>query len=555
MFGTNTGPLDPPGFAPTGRAIDVHGMDLVRMEDGRIADYRAFYDMQGLAQPARARPAARLARAARARGTAAARREGQAPMSDHYDVAIAGASVAGCTAARLYAQAGLRVALIEKRPKIDAHKTVCTHYIQASATPVIERLGLIPLLEERGAIRNSIDVWTEAGGWIEDDGDHPARLQRHPPHARPDPAPAGGRDAGGRADRRIDRGRPPRRLAPRRVRARGPPARAQRSSAPRSSSAPTGVGSRIARMAAIPGRARPHNRFFYWGYYRDVRPGGTKSRMWLGDPDAAYTFPNEDGLSVVLVAPGRARRDEFKADPEAAFLRALARLPDGPDLSHAEREGKLVGKLDMPNVWRPAGKDGLALIGDAAQASDPLWGVGCGWAFQSAEWLVDATTPALVAGGEGLDAGLRRYRRRHLLRLGPHHLMLSDIASGRPPTAFERMLYRAAARDPKVRKEFEAVGAAPRHARPDVPAGRDGADDERRSAALDDGPVGRLGRGGRQALGRRRLLAGQRALELADPLAQRAARLGQLLGSEDHQRDDRDEHDLHGSDVRHRAPP
>ena len=50
MFGTNTGPLDPPGFAPTGRAIDVHGMDLVTHADGRIADYRAFYDMQGLAQ-------------------------------------------------------------------------------------------------------------------------------------------------------------------------------------------------------------------------------------------------------------------------------------------------------------------------------------------------------------------------------------------------------------------------------------------------------------------------------------------------------------------------
>jgi steroid delta-isomerase-like uncharacterized protein len=48
MAGTNSGPLDPPGFAPTGRSIDVHGMDLVRMVDGRIADYRAFYDMQGL---------------------------------------------------------------------------------------------------------------------------------------------------------------------------------------------------------------------------------------------------------------------------------------------------------------------------------------------------------------------------------------------------------------------------------------------------------------------------------------------------------------------------
>ena len=30
-----------------------------------------------------------------------------------YDVAVVGASVAGCTAARLYAQRGARVALIE----------------------------------------------------------------------------------------------------------------------------------------------------------------------------------------------------------------------------------------------------------------------------------------------------------------------------------------------------------------------------------------------------------------------------------------------------------
>jgi steroid delta-isomerase-like uncharacterized protein len=49
MYGTNTGPLDPPGFAATGKAIDVVGMDLVRLDaEDRIADYRAFYDMQGL---------------------------------------------------------------------------------------------------------------------------------------------------------------------------------------------------------------------------------------------------------------------------------------------------------------------------------------------------------------------------------------------------------------------------------------------------------------------------------------------------------------------------
>ena len=49
MRGTNTGPIDPPGFAPTGRAIEIEGVDLWTMRDGRIARYRAFYDFNALA--------------------------------------------------------------------------------------------------------------------------------------------------------------------------------------------------------------------------------------------------------------------------------------------------------------------------------------------------------------------------------------------------------------------------------------------------------------------------------------------------------------------------
>ena len=93
-----------------------------------------------------------------------------ADAGDEYDVAIVGASTAGCTAARLFALRGARVALIERRPAMDAYKTVCTHYIQSSATPTIEKLGLAPLLEERGAVHNSADLWTPASGWIVVDG-------------------------------------------------------------------------------------------------------------------------------------------------------------------------------------------------------------------------------------------------------------------------------------------------------------------------------------------------------------------------------------------------
>ncbi len=50
MEGTMKGVVDPPGFAPTGRKMRVEGVDLWRMRDGRIADYRAFYDVTGVAR-------------------------------------------------------------------------------------------------------------------------------------------------------------------------------------------------------------------------------------------------------------------------------------------------------------------------------------------------------------------------------------------------------------------------------------------------------------------------------------------------------------------------
>jgi menaquinone-9 beta-reductase len=180
--------------------------------------------------------------------------------------------------------------------------------------------------------------------------------------------------------------------------------------------------------------------------------------MWFMEPDCAYTFPNEDGLCLVLVGPHRDRLPEFRSDLEGAYLRYMAALPDAPDLSGATRESKLIGKLDLPNVSRPAARPGLAFVGDAATASDPLWGVGCGWAFQSADWLVAETADALVGGGD-LDAGLESYRRAHRRRIGVHHFFTSDLARARRANPLERAMYRAATRDDDVWRAFEAIGS------------------------------------------------------------------------------------------------
>jgi 2-polyprenyl-6-methoxyphenol hydroxylase-like FAD-dependent oxidoreductase len=377
--------------------------------------------------------------------------------SERYDVAIVGASVAGCTAARLLALRGARVALIERRPDLDAFKTVCTHYVQSSATPTIERLGLAPLLEERGAIHNSIDLWTRHGGWIVAAGDAPfgysVTRETLDPLLRGLAAETPGVDLlCGWTAMALHGGE-----RPGGVTIESSAGETRRIDA-RLLVGADGRGSTLARLAGVPARSRPNRRFFYWAYWRGMEPAGPRSRMWFLEPDCAYTFPNEDGLTVALVAPHEQRLPEFRADREGAYLRLLSSLPDAPDISAATRESKLLGKLELPNSIRLSARPGLAFVGDAALAGDPFWGIGCGWAFQSAEWLADEVGPGLLGDGD-LDAALRRYRRLHFRRLALHQLQMSDFASGRPAKFLERMMWRAAPRDPEVLRAIEQVAS------------------------------------------------------------------------------------------------
>jgi 2-polyprenyl-6-methoxyphenol hydroxylase-like FAD-dependent oxidoreductase len=384
-------------------------------------------------------------------------------MHDDPDVIIAGGSVAGCALAVLLGRQGIRTTVLEKSVKADHYKVVCTHFIQPGATPVIKRLGLAEPMERAGAVRNGLEIWTDAGWYMTPPDLYGYSLRR----SKLDPML---RDlAAGTPNVDVQRGVTVTAV----LRDGGRPA-GLRGRTPAGEDVEVrakvvvgadGRGSAVARLAGIPGRVLPHNRFGYMAYFEDLplENHDDRSLFWFvnGGRDVLYAFPNDEGVTVLAMFLHKDRLGRFKADKEGEFVRAFDGVERRPPIERAHRISPLIGKLDVPNVSRPAARPGIAFVGDAAQASDPLWGVGVGFAFQSAQWLADEIAGPLLAGTD-VDEGLERYRRRHRRFLLGHHLMMSDYASGRRMNPLERMIHRAAVRDPETARLTHEIGARER---------------------------------------------------------------------------------------------
>jgi 2-polyprenyl-6-methoxyphenol hydroxylase-like FAD-dependent oxidoreductase len=376
---------------------------------------------------------------------------------DH-DAVVVGASLAGCTTAILLARAGARVALVEKSPDPAAYKRICSHFIQASGVPVFERLGLLEEIEAAGAVRSHFHAWTR-WGWIEAPKEEAGlclnlRRQVLDPLLREAAGSEPGVELmlGLSAERLLWEGET---IAGVAVRDRD--GKETRLRAPLTVGA-DGRDSRVAELAGVPVKTRPHGRVAYGGYFEGARPPlAPDTAMWLLDPQWVAAFPTDSDLTFYAAMVTKDRLPDFKRNPEAALVKIVSDVPEAPPISRGSTIEPVLGKIDMLNRARRQTAPGLALVGDAALAIDPLFGVGCGWALQSGEWLAEAVAPAL-GGTEPLGRGLSRYRRRHTRELRGHAYMLHDYATGRRLTPPEKLLFQAAVRDPAVASAFDRVG-------------------------------------------------------------------------------------------------
>jgi menaquinone-9 beta-reductase len=380
------------------------------------------------------------------------------------DAVIVGASLAGCTTAILLARAGARVTLVEKQPDPAAYKRMCSHFIQASGVPTFERLGLLEPIMAAGGVRSCFHAWTR-WGWIEAPPEKAGRclnLRRQvlDPLVRDAAAAEPGVELilGQSAVRLLREGGAFRGVVVR-----------DREGAETEIRAPLTVGadgrdSRVAELSGVPTKTRPHGRIAYGGYFEGARPAhAPDTAMWMLDPQWVAAFPTDSDLTFYAAMVTKDRLPDFKADPEQALVRIVSEVPEAPPIRHGRLVEPVLGKIDMLNRARTQTAPGLALAGDAALAIDPLFGVGCGWALQSGEWLADAVAPAL-RGEEPLDRGLDRYKRRHTRELRGHAFLIHDYATGRKLTPTEKMLMAAAASDPKIAAVFDEVGT--RRAKP-----------------------------------------------------------------------------------------
>jgi flavin-dependent dehydrogenase len=338
---------------------------------------------------------------------------------------------------------------------------VCTHFLQPCATPTLRRLGLVEAIERAGGVKNDVDICTPFG-WI------PSPIEEHGYNIRRQVLDPMLRDLAAETPGvELRMGHAAKGLLQESGRVVGVKIE-DRDGATHELRAQLVVGadgrhSKIAEMAGLEAETAPNNRFLYAAYYKNLPPvNGTRSHIWFCGRDAAYHFPNDGGLTCVAVMPHKDALPAFRGDLEGSFRRLLAQLPRAPKLDGAERVSDFFGMLELPNHARPASAPGIALVGDAAMTSDPLFGVGCGWALQTGEWLADDVGEALASKSD-VDAALSTYREHHAGRLRMHHQIINGASHAKPFNPFERLFLTASVKDRAIAKDFGRVGARIAH--------------------------------------------------------------------------------------------
>jgi flavin-dependent dehydrogenase len=339
------------------------------------------------------------------------------------DVAVVGGGIAGCGTAILFSQMGHRVAVLEKKTVDEGrYKRLCTHFIQPSAVPVLTALGLDELREPASSIRTTAR-FTTPGGVIDAPGGYRAdsyalNLERRvlDPALRDAARRAGAdlfdataidrmeRDASGWWSLDTSGGAGARHFRARLL------------------VAADGRESWVAGRLGNPTTRHANERAARFGYFAGIAaPPGNRSLFIHHEREMAFVYPLIGGRTLLSLYVEKPRAEAWRrsSDPVAEFLRYFDGLADVPPCAGAEPETELLGYGDYPNVVRQPVWDSVPFVGDASLSLDPMSGVGCGFALQSADLLARSFAGRSLSA-TGIQEGLAAYGELHARVIQPH---------------------------------------------------------------------------------------------------------------------------------------
>ena len=370
---------------------------------------------------------------------------------DAYDVVVVGARCAGAPLAALLARQGIKVAVVERARF--PQDTLSTHIFQAPGIALLDRLGLTEQIRATGAryvdrVRARIEDVEFTVAWPQQPGDvggvaSVRRFVLDPILA----AAAAGAGAELRMSTAVtglleDHGRVAGVRIVRDGRESMLKARLVIGADGRNSTIARLVGARKYNLA-------PNERFGYWAFFEDARPGPDPAILLQRWNDRfVIGCPADAGLYQVIVIPDLYELPRFREDLDGSFMEyALSSLPVAEVLTGARRTGKFFGMLRWEGFLREASGPGWVLAGDAGHFKDPAPGQGIGDAFRQADTLAPVIARALEGATEEIDRALASWGRWRDKDAAEHYWFAVDLGrAGTIPTPLPEVIARLIAK-------------------------------------------------------------------------------------------------------------
>ena len=344
--------------------------------------------------------------------------------NDFHSVIIVGASIAGCTAALLYANKGIDVLVLDKVHDFSAYKKHCTHFLQPCCIPVLKDLDIYEDILKIGK-KSKAQFWTSAGWLLSTkanygNGDYAINVER----SKIDPYLKKVIDKHPLITLQLDSNI----LAVENVdelnqtKVEFSTDGIIKSLNTNLLVAADGRYSKLGQLTENNTEIYPNDRFVHFAYYKHTSDSAIAtdfSKFWILGEDMAFVYPLMDDTLLIALYINKERKEMWRKNLEGCFNEMVNSLDGGPELAELKPLTSIYGMNDIASLKRSPVHKNIAFIGDASLSLDPAAGTGCSFAILSASWLVKHTVET-IGNKTDLLKGLMNYSEEHTNWFSPH---------------------------------------------------------------------------------------------------------------------------------------